>query len=145
MLVKRIASTAEKVFIVTKAGENLLRGRPVCIHFDGTDDGLMGYTANAEVDSMYVVGIADKDIPSGGYGLVQCYGFRSDVYTINDSAAGLDSMTMYGISSASSGCLVMVSSIMGELTQLPNFAGAHSVALPTSDALRRTGVFIRCM
>ena len=145
MLVQRIGGAPEKVFIVVKAGENLLKGRPVCFHFDGTNDGLDAFTANAEVDSIYVCGIADDNITAGDYGLVQCYGFRSDCYTINDSVASLDSGPMYGIASGSSGHLVMISESMGELTQLPNFAGAHSVELATSDALRQTGIFIRCM
>ena len=145
MLVQRIGGAPEKVFIVVKAGENLLRGRPVCFHFDGVDDGLDAFTANAEVDSIYVCGIADRDIASGDYGLVQCYGFRSDCYTINGSSEDSNSGGMYGIASASSGHLVQISSSMGELTQLPNFAGAHSISLTTTDALRRTGIFIRCM
>jgi len=145
MLVQRIGGAPEKVFIVVKAGENLLRGRPVCFHFDGVNDGLDAFLANAEVDSMYVCGIADRDIVSGDYGLVQCYGFRSDCYTINASSESNNSGGMYGIASASSGHLVQISSSMGELTQLPNFAGAHSISLTTTDALRRTGIFIRCM
>lgn len=146
MLIQRInRNVPEKLFLIVKAGEALLKSRPVCLHFDGTDDGLTGFTVNAEVDTGYTIGVADINIASGDFGLVQCYGFRSDVYTINDSVASLDSAPMYGIASGSSGHLVMVSESMGELTQLPNFMGAHSVELATSDALRLTGVFIRCM
>jgi len=146
MLFSRInRSDPEKVFLVVKAGENLLQSRPVCFHFDGTDDGLDAFTADAEVDSMYVVGIADAAIASGDYGLVQCYGFRSDVYTINGSTESNNSGGMYGIDSASSGHLKQISSSMGELTQLPNFAGAHSISLASTNAVRLTGIFMRCM
>ena len=146
MLFSRIKrEDPEKIFVVVKAGEALLKSRPVCLHFNGTDDGLMGYTANAATDSMTTLGIADKDIDIGGFGLVQCYGFRSDVYTINASSESNNSGGMYGIDSVSSGHLKQISSSMGELTQLPNFAGAHSISITTTDALRLTGIFIRCM
>lgn len=145
MLVARITRNPEKIFIVVKAGEALLKSRPVCFHFSGTDDGLLAYTVDDEVDTGYTIGIADKNIASGEYGLVQCYGFRSDVYTIEASTANSNSAHMYGIASASSGHLVMISKSMGELTQLPNFMGANSAALATTGALRLTGVFIRCL
>uniref|UniRef100_A0A6M3KZA6 Uncharacterized protein n=1 Tax=viral metagenome TaxID=1070528 RepID=A0A6M3KZA6_9ZZZZ len=146
MLFQRInRSDPEKVFLVVKAGEALLKSRPVCLHFDGTDDGLDAFTVDAEVDTGYTVGIADADIASGDYGLVQCYGFRSDVYTINGSTESNNSAGMYGLDSASSGHLKQISSSMGELTQLPNFMGAHSISLATTSAVRLTGIFIRCM
>jgi len=146
MLFSRInRSDPEKIFLVVKAGENLLKSRPVCFHFDGTDDGLDAFLVNAEVDSIYCCGIADADIASGDYGLVQCYGFRSDVYTINASTESNNSGGMYGLDSASSGHLKQISSSMGELTQLPNFAGAHSISLATTSAVRLTGIFIRCL
>ena len=146
MLFQRInRSDPEKIFMVVKAGENLLQSRPVCFHFDGTDDGLDAFTVNAEVDTGLTIGIADANISSGDYGLVQCYGFRSDAYTINASTEDSNSAGMYGLDSASSGHLKQISSSMGELTQLPNFMGAHSISLATTNAVRLTGIFIRCL
>ena len=146
MLFQRInRSDPEKIFMVVKAGENLLVARPVCFHFTGTDDGLSAFTVNAAVDTGLTIGIADAAIASGAYGLVQCYGFRSDVYTINGSTEDSNSAGMYGLDSASSGHLKQISSSMGELTQLPNFMGAHSISLATTNAVRLTGIFIRCL
>lgn len=146
MLFQRInRSDPEKVFLVVKAGENLLVGRPVCFHFTGTDDGLNAMRCDAAVQCAMGIGIADADIASGAYGLVQCYGFRSDVYTVNASTESNNSAGMYGLDSASSGHLVQISSSMGELTQLPNFMGAHSISLASTNAVRLTGIFIRCL
>jgi len=146
MLIQRInRQDPEKLFLIVKAGEDLLQSRPVCFHFDGTNDGLDAFLVNAAVDTAYTVGIADANIDSGEFGLVQCYGFRSDAYTIGDSVGSKDSSPVYKIASSSSGCLALATESLGELTQLPNFIGADSADLATSDAIRLSAVFIRCM
>ena len=146
MLFQRInRSDPEKIFMIVKAGEALLANRPVCFHFDGTNDGLDAFLADAAVDSAYTVGIADAAIASGEYGLVQCYGFRSNCVTVNGSTVSNNSADYYQVASASSGYLVQAASSLGATDALPNFMGAHSISLATTDAVRTTGIFIRCM
>lgn len=135
----------EKIWMCVKAGEALLIGRPVCLHFNGTDDGKVGYTADAASDATLVVGLADKAIASGDYGLVQCYGFRSDAQMTLGSDAAADCGAILAVASASSGFLSMSVSIGAISAVNPMFVFAHSVSKTTTTALWTGGVFIRCM
>ncbi|HBH13814.1 MAG TPA: hypothetical protein DDX29_12005 [Clostridiales bacterium] len=146
MLFSRLNRTdPEKVFISVKAGEALLIGRPVCLHFNGTDDGKVGYLADAATDGTLVVGLADKAIASGSYGLVQCYGYRSDAQIINASDAAADCGAVMAVGSASSGHLYMSVSVGAASGIQPNFVLALSASKTTSTTLYTGGVFIRCM
>lgn len=146
MLFPRLNRTEpEKVWMCVKAGEALLIGRPVCLHFNGTDDGKVGYTADAATDATLVVGLADKAIASGDYGLVQCYGFRSDAQIINASDAAADCGAVLAVGSASSGYLYMSVSAGAATALQPNFVLALSASKTTSTTLYTGGVFIRCM
>ena len=146
MLFTRINRTdPEKVWISVYAGEALIKGRPVCLHFYGGGDGKEGYTADAATDSTLVVGIADANIAPGDYGLVQCYGFRDDAYMTLGSDAAANCGAILAVASASSGFLSMSVSI-GAITAVnPMFVYAHSVSKTTTTALWLGGVFIRCM
>jgi hypothetical protein len=135
----------EKVWVCVKAGEALLVGRPVCLHFNGTDDGKVGYTANAAADGFLVIGLADKAIASGDYGLVQCYGFRSDAQFICASDAAVDALAAMAVASGSSGHLAMSVSIGAGTMLQPNFVLALSASQTTTSGLVTGGVFIRCM
>lgn len=146
MLFSRInRSDPEKIFMCVKAGEALLVGRPVCLHFNGTDDGKMGYLSDAATDGTLCVGLADKAIPSGDFGLVQCYGYRSDAQVINASDAALDCGAILAVGSASSGYLYMSASVGAANANQPTFVLAGSASKTTSTTLYTTGVFIRCM
>ena len=146
MLFPRINRTEpEKVFMCVKAGEALLQGRPVAMHFNGTDDGKVGYLADAAVDGTLVVGLADKAIASGDYGLVQCYGYCSDAQIINASDAAADCGAIMAVGSASSGYLYMSASVGAATAIQPNFVLALSASKTTSTTLYTGGVFIRCM
>ena len=144
MLFSRINKTdPEKVFVVVKAGEALVAGKPVCYHFNGTDDGKVGYLANAATDRV-VVGIADAAIASGAYGLVQCYGFRSDAYVILATSQNVDVGGSLDITSLSSGALYLLTSIGAAADPFRPFQLAIS-ASSTTCAESVMGVFIRCM
>lgn len=146
MIFSRVNRTdPEKVFMCVKAGEALLIGRPVCLHFNGTDDGKVGYLADAATDGTLVVGLADKAIASGDYGLVQCYGYRSDAQVINASDAAADCGAIMAVGSASSGYLYMSASVGAATAAQPQFVLALSASKTTSTALYTGGVFIRCM
>jgi hypothetical protein len=135
----------EKIWMCVKAGEALLIGRPVALHFNGTDDGKVGYLADAATDATLVVGLADKAIASGDYGLVQCYGYRSDAQVINASDAAADCGAIMAVGSASSGYLYMSVSLGAATALQPNFVLALSASKTTSTTLYTGGVFIRCM
>ncbi len=146
MLFPRINRTEpEKVYMCVKAGEALLQGRPVCLHFSGTDDGKLGYTADAATDGTLVVGLADKAVASGDYGLVQCYGYRSDAQLVNASDAAANCGAILAVGSGSSGHLYMSVSVGAATAVQPAFALALSASKTTSATLYTGGVFIRCM
>ena len=146
MLFPRINRTEpEKVFICVNAGEALLIGRPVALHFSGTDDGKVGYLADAAADGTLVVGLADKAIASGDYGLVQCYGYRSDAQLVNASDAAANCGAILAIGSGSSGHLYMSASIGAATAMQPDFVLALSASKTTSTTLYAGGVYIRCM
>ena len=146
MLLQRInRSNPEKVWIVVKAEEALLVDRPVCLHFTGTDDGLLAATANAATDGTKVVGIADAAIALGDYGLVQCYGYRATAQIINASDAAADCGGHLAVGSASSGYLYMSVSLGAATNVQPNFIMANSASKTTSTTLYESQIFIRCM
>lgn len=146
MLFSRVVRTEpEKVFIVMKAVEALLIGRPVSVQFTGTDDGKLGYLADAAADGPTVVGLADKNIGAGDYGLVQCYGYRSDAQIINASDIATSAGAIMAVGSASSGYLYVSVSIGAATALQPPFLWAHSASKTTSTTLWTAGVFIRCM
>ena len=146
MLFQRINRTdPEKIFMVVKAGEALLAGRPVALHFTGTDDGLLGFTANAAPDATSTVGIADAAVASGDYGLVQCYGYRTSAKVQGGSDADPLAHDILAVMSESSGGLSQSVSV-GEITaNLPMFICAVSASSASSAAYQDMPIFIRCM
>jgi len=144
MLFQRInRSDPEKVFMVVKAGENLLAGRPVCIQFTGTDDGLIGMLANAAGDGASTVGIADGAIASGGYGLVQVFGFRSSAKVLGASNFSVNQHAILNVMHASSGGLSMSVSIGAATAMAPMFIAAVSASSTLTTAYYDMPIFIR--
>lgn len=149
MLMQRInRSDPEKIFCVVKAGEALKSGRPVCLHFDGTDDGLDAFLANAAADATTVIGLADADIASGEYGLVQVYGYRSSAVVHAKSDLSVDNHAIMAVASALSGYLSLSVSV-GAQSALPGMficAVSASIADTTTTSDTTTApVFIRCL
>ena len=149
MLFQRINRTdPEKVFVVVKAGENLLQGRPVCLHFDGTNDGVDGYLTNAASDATLVIGLAHTAITSGEFGLVQCYGYRTDAQITNATSAARDTGAILAVASELSGHLTMSVSVGAATAVQPAFVLANSATVAvtaSSDGVQAVPVFIRCM
>ena len=146
MLFQRInRSDPEKVFMVVKAGEALVAGRPVALHFTGTDDGLLAYTANAASDATATIGIADTVVPSGEYGLVQCYGFRSSASVLGASNFSVGQHDILAVMSASSGGLSQSVSVGAITANMAMFIAAGSASSALSAGFRDMAVFIRCL
>ena len=83
MLFQRINRTdAEKVFIVLRNdGANAwAKGGPIVLKADGTRDGIDAVKPSdgAIANTSLLVGVADAATAAGDYGLVQCYGLRTD-------------------------------------------------------------------
>lgn len=131
--------------MIVKAEEALLVGRPVCMHFTGTDDGLLAARADAAADCGAVVGLTDVDIASGDYGLVQVYGYRTDAPMIMASAFSVGQNAPLFVGSASSGYLYMTASIAAATGVQYNFIWAGNTSRASSDTLVMQPVFIRCM
>ena len=145
MLFSRINKTdPEKAFVVVKAGEALCAGKPVTYHFSGTDDGKLAYLANAATDHSLIVGLADAAIASDAYGLVQCYGFRSDAYVILASSQAVGAGGVLDVTSLSSGALYLLASAGAAGVAWTPFALANSATQATC-AEKVMGVFIQCM
>ena len=146
MLFQRInRSDPEKVFMVVKAGEALVANRPVALHFSGTDDGLIGFTADAASDATAVIGIADTAVAIGEYGLVQCYGFRSAAIALGASNFSVGQHDVLCVMSASSGGLSQSVSIGAASNVQPNFVAAGSASSALSAGYRDMAIFIRCL
>lgn len=149
MLFQRInRSDPEKIFIVVKAGEALVQSHPACFQFaPANTQGLTAMAADAATDETAVIGIIDGAIASGEYGLVQCYGYRSDCYALGGSVQAVNSGGYYGVRSGSSGHLIQISSsgVWSVGLPFPPFIAAHSTTVATTNAIALVGVFIRCM
>lgn len=83
MLFQRINRTdAEKVFIILRNdGANAwVAGCPVTLQADGTRDGVDAVKPSdgAAAKTSLLVGVADTATAAADYGLVQCYGLRTD-------------------------------------------------------------------
>lgn len=145
MLFSRINKTdPEKVFVVVKAGEALCQGKPVTYHFSGTDDGKLAYRSDAATDHSLCVGLADAAIASGAYGLVQCYGFRSDAYVILATSQAANAGGVLDVASLSSGALSLLVAAGAAGVAFTPFTLALS-ASSTTCAESAMGVFIQCM
>ena len=135
----------ERVTIIVKAAEALLDGRPVCYHFDGTNDGKDAYLCNEAADGTLVIGLADEAIASGAYGRVLVYGLKTNAQAYADQAGVLNCGAAFAVVHGSSGCLHMSASLGAATARQPNFVFANSVSMAFSAGLRDTGIFVRCM
>jgi len=82
MLFKRISrSSAEVVFIVAKnvSGSTITAGYS-CVFDVGTNVDGVRVTQASGTDLGAYAGVADADIANSAYGLLQVYGYRSEVY-----------------------------------------------------------------
>ena len=109
----------------------------------------MGYLSNEACDATLTIGAADKAIASNDYGLVQCYGFRSDAPITNGSTTPVGgSGAILNVASALSGHFSLSVSVGAATAMNPMFVLAHSTSLATtasSDGTQTAGIFIRCM
>ena len=85
MIIQRINRTnPEKAFVVVRNDEAaaLTKGELSAFKFDATRDGLDVEEANAAANAHLIAGVNDSAIAASGYGLVQCYGVRTDAVII---------------------------------------------------------------
>jgi len=151
MIIQRVNRTnPEKVFIIGRNDDTaaFTKGGVVCYKFDGTRDGLdmeRSVTA-AAVKSTLASGITDTALAAGSYGLVQCYGVRTDALMLTSGEAT--------DSSAAVGDVMIMDTASGGLSG--NTAGAVAIYYPgfvmgetmasSATSVTTTGtVFIRMM
>ena len=148
MIIQRVNRTnPEKVFIITRNDEGVTVpiGSPVNFKFDAVRDGLdveRAVTGGA-VKTLLTAGLADAAIPTLQYGLVQCYGVRTDaVFLGTDSAQAVGNLLI--ITHASN---ALMSVTAGAATEwLPAFAcGVAQATIAASTTTNTAVVFIRCM
>ena len=145
MIIQRVNRTnPEKVFIVVRNDDSVafVKGGAINFKFDGTRDGLDAELADTAADNNLVAGIADSAIPVGEYGLVQCYGVRTDAVclgTNSDNGVGDVLVVTHGS--------VALMSVTGGAASayLPAFALGATIDSTGSEATTTSTVFIRCM
>ena len=116
MLFQRINRTqAEAIFTVVYnvSGSTITQGYSAVLDVGASVDGVR-VTQASTADLQAFIGVADKDIASLKYGLLQVYGYRTDVYIYSSTG-----------SSASGDELVVVQDKWGLTPQLTTFADTH--------------------
>jgi len=114
LIIQRINRTnPEKVFVITRndSSATIGKGYPAVFKFDGTRDGLdvEDCKTGAAAKNHLLAGLADADISAAAYGLVQCYGVRTDApiqkcgTATNKNAAIGDALVLHTASSILSG------------------------------------------
>lgn len=88
MLFKRINRTDPEVALMTvkngEASANINNGEPVVWDLTSAD-GVAVKRATTSSTQVTFAGVAIETITAGEYGLIQVYGYKSDVYVINTS------------------------------------------------------------
>ena len=143
MLFKRISrSDAETVFIVVQnvSGSTITQGYGCVFDVSASVDGVRVTKAQA-ADMQAFAGVADADIASAAYGLVQVYGYRSaaSIYSSTGSSAAGDNLVVvaaqWGLTPATS---VGTSKAFGFLCEAVS-------ASSSSQYNTKAGAFIRAL
>lgn len=154
MLFKRINRTdPEQVFLVCRNDDSVawIAGAPVCFIADGTRDGVDAIRNNtaAAAKQALLVGLADAATVAAEYGLVQCYGYRSNA-VINQAgsasgAAGAvgDGLIQWTASNALSGA--SSGAAMSASVFLPYAVLMETIASSATIATVAGKVWLRCM
>ena len=100
MLFKRISRTdAEKIYIVVynASGSTITQGYGCCFDVGASVDGVR-VTKCETTDMQAFAGVADSNIASTAYGLVQVYGYRSavSIFASTGSSATGDNLVVVG-------------------------------------------------
>jgi len=148
MIIQRVNRTnPEKAFIVCRndTAVTIGKGYPADFVFDGTRDGLDLTDTNTgtAAKTTLLAGLCDSAIAASQYGLVQCYGVRTD-------APVFQTDTAYAIGDAL--VLMTASSIMSRVgagavsAYLPGIVCGAVVATSSAAAINTGGVvFLRLM
>ncbi len=151
MIIQRINRTnPEKVFIITRNDESsaLTKGALAAFKFDAVRDGLDVEKADAVANNNLIAGISDTALAASAYGLVQCYGVRTDAIIIKSGTATNKNATVGDV-------LIFDSSITGlsgkavasaASAYFPGFVMGESMASSSASGGTTTAtIFIRMM
>jgi hypothetical protein len=151
MLIQRLNRTnAEKVFIIARNDSSAAigKGYPCVFKFDATRDGLDVEDAKtgAAAKNHLIAGLANAEIAASSYGLVQCYGVRTDAPILkcgtatNKNAAIGDALVLHTAASIMSGVAAgAVSAYFAGIVMGETMASSASTATTTAT------VFLRLM
>jgi len=145
MIIQRInRSNPEKVFIVCRndSAASIAAGYPAVFKFDATRDGLdiEDCKTGTAVKNHLLAGLVDQAIAVSSYGLVQCYGVRTDAViaksgtATNKNAAIGDALVLYTAASVLSGVAAGAVSayfagiVMGETMASSSASGGTTTA-----------------
>jgi hypothetical protein len=151
MIIQRVNRTnPEKVFIITYNDETtaMVKGTVVDFDYDGTDDGLsiVDSSTGDAAKSHLAAGIVDTALAAQAYGLVQCYGVRTDAVILhsgtasNANAAIGDALIMDTTNDGLSGCAA------GAISEyFPGFVMGETMASSSGTVTTTGTIFIRMM
>lgn len=152
MLFQRINRTdPEKVFVICRndeASAAWVIGGPVVFISDGTRDGIdaIKLITGTAAKASLLVGVADAATVAGEYGLVQCYGLRTDAVinqagtASNANGAVGDVLIPWTASDAFSGAAA------GAATGYSPWAVLMQTVASSATIAKTTGsIFLRCM
>ena len=151
MIIQRVNRTdAEKVFIIgyNDSAAAMVKGSVVSFDFDATDDGLSleKYSVVDEDQTNLVAGIIDTALATQAYGLVQCYGVRTDAIMLHSGTATAanaaigDAMILDTVNDGLSGVAAGAVSAW-----FPGFVMGETMASSGATATTTGTVFIRLM
>ncbi|HEY4761880.1 MAG TPA: hypothetical protein VIH42_14975 [Thermoguttaceae bacterium] len=132
----------ERLFVVCQANEaNIAADDVVMFELTAASvDGIkIGQPSTAGLSA--VVGIADAAIANGGFGLVQCYGYRSTCKVVMTGTSVTPGHVLQAVNAADH--LAYGGTIPANLS--PLFVALASVATSATSATASTKIFIRCM
>lgn len=140
----------EKVFIVARndSSASIAAGYPAVFKFDGTRDGLdvEDCKTGAAAKNHLLAGLVNKAIAAASYGLIQCYGVRTDAAMLkagsksNKNAAIGDLLVLHTAASLLSGVAAgAVSAFFGGIIMGETMASSSATATTTGT------VFLRLM
>lgn len=151
MIIQRVNRTnPEKVFLIGYNDNTaaMVKGAVVVFDYDATDDGLAleKSSTGAAAKSTLAAGVVDTALAAAAYGLVQCYGVRTDAIILKcgiattDNAAIGDAMVMDTTNDGLSGVATGAIS-----AYFPGFVMGETMASSSGTVTTTATVFIRLM
>jgi hypothetical protein len=151
VIIQRINRTnPEKVFIICRndSAAAIGKGYPTVFKFDGTRDGLdiEDVKTGTAAKNHLIAGLADASIAAAAYGLVQCYGVRTDAPMLKSGIATSDNAAIGDVMVLHTAASILSGSSSGIVTQyLAGIVMGETMASSSATGTTTGTVFLRLM